>query len=477
MPASKFGKNIVLLIAANIIIKPFYILGIESEVQNMVGPEAYGLYFGLFNFCFLFTILLDAGIQNYNSKWVAENRDNILDQVSQTIWLKFFLGILFLIIVLVMGLLIGYPLSYYNWLPGIVIFFFLSSFYVYLKSHFPALGKYSWESFFSIFDKILLIIFVGYQIYILKRISVESFIFTLIGTYILTNICVLMLLKKVVRFNVLPKLSIFKNLLKSSFAFALVSLFTSMLNRMDGVMLERLLDDNGYSAGVYAACFRLLDASNMFAFLFASLLVPMFASLISQKESILPLLKESGLIMFCLCISLISTLYFQAEDILHWLYLDANDLYINTFKVLYPGFLSMGLGFVFGSLLIANGKLKALNILLLLLIGLNFGLNYWIIPLHESVGAAGVTLLSQALLIIGEMSIVYHFFRPKWNFMIIIKMLVFLILSLILGFTIQKLSLNWILEIVFCGLILSILSFLLGLIRLNTLIGQKENEV
>jgi len=55
----KFITNLALLLLLNLLIKPFWILGIDRAVQNAVSPAEYGLFYALFNFSFLFIIHLD----------------------------------------------------------------------------------------------------------------------------------------------------------------------------------------------------------------------------------------------------------------------------------------------------------------------------------------------------------------------------------------------------------------------------------
>ncbi len=52
------------LLLLNLLVKPFWILGVEVGVQNAVGSEAYGLYFAVFNLSYIFNIVLDLGITN-----------------------------------------------------------------------------------------------------------------------------------------------------------------------------------------------------------------------------------------------------------------------------------------------------------------------------------------------------------------------------------------------------------------------------
>ncbi|MEZ4982584.1 MAG: hypothetical protein R2769_13575 [Saprospiraceae bacterium] len=41
----EFNLNIIMLVAINLLIKPFFIFGIDRTVQNVVGTSEYGMYF------------------------------------------------------------------------------------------------------------------------------------------------------------------------------------------------------------------------------------------------------------------------------------------------------------------------------------------------------------------------------------------------------------------------------------------------
>src|SRR5690606_8026325 len=70
----KFITNLALLLLLNLLIKPFWIFGIDRTVQNMLGAEVYGKYYALLNFSFLLNILLDAGITNFNNKNISQHQ-------------------------------------------------------------------------------------------------------------------------------------------------------------------------------------------------------------------------------------------------------------------------------------------------------------------------------------------------------------------------------------------------------------------
>ena len=88
-------------------------------------------------------------------------------------------------------------------------------------------------------------------------------------------------------------------LLRQSYPYALLILLMSFYNRIDSVMIERLLPDpdGKEQAGIYANAFRLLEAVTMFGFLFSGLLLPIFARMIKQKDDVSQMLKLSYLLI------------------------------------------------------------------------------------------------------------------------------------------------------------------------------------
>ena len=103
-----FISNLILIVFLNLLVKPFFILGIDAEVQNQVGSETYGLYFALLNFSFLFNILLDFGITNYNTKTLAQHPQLAQNQMGSILGLRSVLFVFYAILTLGMGMLIGY---------------------------------------------------------------------------------------------------------------------------------------------------------------------------------------------------------------------------------------------------------------------------------------------------------------------------------------------------------------------------------
>lgn len=466
-----FLKNIFLLILINILIKPFYLFGIDAQVQNTIGAESYGLYFALFNFIFLFQIILDPGIQNYNLKNLSQNRENINSVFPSIFGFKLILSCLFLSIVSIVGFII-YPNSYFPILILLVFTQISSSLYLYLRSNFSALGMFKTDAILSGLDKLIMIFLIGYFL-LNNQMSILLFVQLQLIAYLICIIIVSLLLKN--KTILKPKFSLAssKELLKKTAPYGLVFLLMTLYTRMDGVMLERLLDDNAYQAGIYAASYRLLDAVNMFGFLFASLLLPMFARMIKLKQNLQALIDIALPLILMLAISVILSSLFYGEQIIELIYKNTNEQYYTSLKILLCSFLAIGISYIYGTLITASGELKTFNFIFIIGIAINWILNIILIPKHGAIGAAFATCGTQFFVMIAQLILAFYKFQLKINWYSLSKFifLCFIGYLLFFGSTIFN-FLSWELNLLFSLFILTILSILIGFVRFKWIFGM-----
>ena len=104
----KFVGNLLFVLLLNLLVKPFWILGIDVAVQNRVGAEEYGFYYPIFGFSILLNIVLDLGITNYNNRNIAQHTHMLGRYLSGIFNIKLLLGVVYLIFTLILGWIIGY---------------------------------------------------------------------------------------------------------------------------------------------------------------------------------------------------------------------------------------------------------------------------------------------------------------------------------------------------------------------------------
>ena len=153
----KFLLNILFLLTVNLLIKPFFIFGIDRGVQNEVGAADYGLYFTLFNFSSLFQIVVDFGIQNFNNRNIAQHHHLLDKYFSHLSLLKVLLSLGYGVLVLLGAMLCGYTWTELHLLLFIVINQILLSFILFFRSNISGLQEYFTDSLVSVLDRLLLI--------------------------------------------------------------------------------------------------------------------------------------------------------------------------------------------------------------------------------------------------------------------------------------------------------------------------------
>jgi O-antigen/teichoic acid export membrane protein len=266
--------------------------------------------------------------------------------------------------------------------------------------------------------------------------------------------------------------------LKQSYPFALLILLMSFYNRIDSVMLERLLPDGKEQAGVYAQAFRMLDAATMFAYLFAALLLPMFAKMLKEKQDIAQLTKLSYLLLIVPTIILSLACFSFRHEIMNLMYDAHVEASARIFAVLMLGFISISTTYIFGTLLTSNGNLKYLNIMASFGMVLNIVLNYVLIPKYQAFGSAMASLITQTFTALTQVLIAKNVFKFKIDYDAIIRLSIFVILLIITGLSIPQFFTQWQVSLLIFGIIGIALSFVLKLFNfkeLYNILKSKEN--
>lgn len=426
----KFIQNLSLLLAVNLLIKPFWILGVDRAVQGEVGTEAYGLYFAIFNFSFLLNIFLDFGITNFNNKNIAQNNHLINKHFSSIMVLKLMLGVFYMLFTMGAGYAIGYR-GHQMWLLFIMgINQFLAFMLMYLRSNLAGLHLFKTDAIVSVLDRSLMILFCGLLLWTNVfgvEFSIDWYIYLQTLAYSITVVIAFVLVMKKAKFVSLKwNYPFFVLVLKKSFPFAILVLLMTFYGRFDTVILERMLPNGAEQSGIYAAAFRLLDAANMMSFLFAGMLLPIFARMIKYKESVEQLVKLSFTILIIpACVVAVGCMFY-AHEIMALLYKEHVDEAARVFEILMWCFIPASLTYIFGTLLTANGSLMYLNIMALSGMLFNLIFNFILIPRFESQGAAIASLSTQTLTALIQILLAYKIFKFRFNTKLLIRMAVFM---------------------------------------------------
>ena len=413
------------------LIKPFWIFGIDRTVQNLVGDESYGFYFALFNFSMILNILLDVGITNFNNRNISRYNFLLPKHLSNIVGLKLVLAIVYAIFSLIIAGIIGYSKVQFHLLFFLIFNQFLVSFTLYLRSNITALQFFRTDSLLSVLDRSLMILICSLLLYtniLGGQFSIQWFVYAQTISYIITAVITFaIVLQKAGRFKIRFDLKFFFVFLRKSYPYALLILLMALYNRIDSVMLERLLDGTtGHEqAGIYAQAFRLLDAVSMFGALVAGLLLPIFSKMIKEREPIGDVVKLSfTLLMIPAIVIAVSSVYYDVE-IMSLLYTSNTAFSADILGILMIGFVGIASTYIFGTLLTANGSMRQLNIMAFFGVLLNVGLNLILIPRMQAYGSAYASLTTQLFTGAAQLILALVIFKLKPQFSYVLRIFIF----------------------------------------------------
>lgn len=475
-----FVSNLIFLLGLNILIKSFWILGIDRSVQNALPSGEYGMYYALLNFTWLFNIFLDLGISNFNTRTIAQNPCVAKKYMSGIIPLKLLLSGLYAVVIGLVAWILGYNHSAFRLLMWLCLFQILSSIVVYLRSNISALLLFKTDSILSVLDKSLTIVFCSVLLWTpwaRKWFSVETFVIVQVVSMFLTAIVALCIcLKHNGKMRLKWNKKFMLAVLRYGFPFALLTLLMSFYNRLDSVMLERMLKDNGVASEIYASGFRLVDSVNMVAYLFSVLLLPLFAKLIKEKADVREIVRISFHILVLISFGFAIVSWFYADELMQLLYTKHISESAEVYRVLCFCFIPVSMTYIFGTLLTANGSLRKLNIVALSGVCINIVCDLLLIPFFKEIGSAYACLSAQIFTAVVQIIIALKIFKIKVSGVYCIRILGFVASLFAVAFLIHTLQWNWILRLGVSLMLFCVLSIVFKLFSIKDLLQLLEHK-
>ncbi|MBA3829673.1 MAG: oligosaccharide flippase family protein [Taibaiella sp.] len=470
-----FVKNILFIVAVNVLVKPIWVFFIDRTVQNRVGQEAYGSYAPLLNWCIIFQIILDFGLTSYNSRTIAQNPDKLTDLFPTMLSARMVLMVLYAGIVYLGGYIIGYRGWMLVLLSGILLIQGLNMLLQFIRSNVAALHRFKTDGLLSISDRLLMIIVCGFLLYYpatAHRFKIEWFIMAQIGCYFIACIIALYVLRRIhpIRMRMSFHLPDILAIIKQSLPYALLTFLMSIYIRADSTMIERLCGSEGKAeAGLYAHSYRLLDVSNMFGLMFATMLLPLFGRMLIQKQNIQAIVRLCVDLLLPVSLMLAVASVFFGSPIMHLLYPAATGRDSLIFGWLMASFPAWCMIYIYTTLLTANGNLKLMNRIAGAAVAITLILNFYLIPRQQALGAAITTFITETFVAVAAIIVCTKVFHLAKNVKWMGAHAGFLLLIIGVAYLVTYKPYNWMVQMAVFGAICITLMFIFRFISIKAI--------
>lgn len=481
MSGQQLLKKFSLSAGLNLLVKLFWVLQIEVSIQNILGTEAYGAYFEAFQYSFLFYILLDLGISNYNTRLLAGQEGDIKQSFPLLLGLKVFLGLIYLMVLISAAWFFNYDSDKLMLILFTGFNQVLLSMSLFLRSNISGLHLYNTDSLLSVLDRLLMGLMGALIIWLV--IPQNLFSFTIYDFALLQGIGYFLAI--IFAFAVVYKngagrgidfsFSQFMPILKKSYPFAILFTLMTLYTRIDAVMLAKLSANGDFQNGLYASAFRLLDAALIFSVLLSNLLLPMLSKLLATQSSIREVTQTGFYLTLMASFVFSSVCYVFASELYSSMYDHHQDVGSTIFKMLMLNFIPMSFGYIFGTALTAGGQLKILNMISAFGVLMNVILNFWLIPNYEAMGAVWATLITQCMITLCSFFFALKYFKLPLYDLVNWRVLLFVFITLLSSWSVYhyfRYEAPWQLLLPLVVLFQLLAGWFLGMVKLKSILSR-----
>lgn len=400
----KFLSNLFITLGVNLLVKPLWILGIDRTFQNRLGLEQYGVYTNLFTFSLILGLLLDFGINNFNSSSLARTPGLLAKQFVPLLSLKALLGIIYLLLTLLLGLFYGFGRHELYLLMILSLNQCMAYASTYFRSTLTGLQLFRTDAYISAVDRLTMLVGGTALLFVwTSDVSIDQFVYLQSAGYLMAMlVSFATLFPRLHSVEFVMQWQQLKPVFYKSLPFAILALMMMLYSRLDVLLIKKLMPEGNIENGIYAQSTRLLDAVNMMAVLVSGLLLPMFSAIIKKRQSLTPLVKLAMMVLLVPAIMGVVYCYVYGAELMEALYHENDAYHTRVFRLCISSVLPMCLMYVFGTLVTAKGKMQVLIRTAFVALVFNAGANLYFIPRYGALGAAGVALVTHSIMAISN---------------------------------------------------------------------------
>ena len=416
-----FARNLLFVISINVLVKPVWIFVIDRTVQNRVGHASYGTYQALLNMSVIMQFVLDFGLNSYNTRMISRSPEEFARRFPVMLAVRLLLMGLYAAAVLGIGYAAGYRGGELQLLLGTLLIQTLTMLLLFIRSNVAAFQRFRLDGILSVADRLLMIIVCGALLFLPLRsggFKIEWFVWAQVCCYAAAIVLGFYILWRITRVPIRFSFHFGQvwQMLRASAPYALLIFLMSVYMRIDTTLLERLASKE--EAGIYAAAFRQLDVSNVFAILFAGILLPLFGRMLAEGARVASIVRLSTNLLLPFSTLAVVLAWTAGSGIMHMLYPASGAYEGRVFAWVMSCLPAYSLMYIYSTLLTANGALRLLNGLAAGAAIINLSLNFLLIPRFGAEGAAIVACITQWSIAIASVIFAARRNRlathPKW---------------------------------------------------------------
>jgi O-antigen/teichoic acid export membrane protein len=465
-------KNSIFLTISQVLSKVIN-LGLILVLTRLLGKEGFGLYSFTFAYASLFGFLIHLGLITLLVREIAKHKDRTATLLGST----FPLVILFSGITLLLMNTIAFALDWNTFERTVIlifgVYFVFDTFGRYFLSVTRAFEQMEYVAIINFLERFFLLImalicwyFQYSLIYLVLLFTFIQLLKALSGFFIV--------IKYFTRFNLIWWSDDNWRLLKESYPFALIGIFTVISQRIDLIILKYFYSVD--VVGIYNAARKLIESlsfipENIYFAIFPALSV----FFISQKDKFDLTFKRTFIVMMIFSVPVSAGLFILAPQVIDLLFEPEFSNAALALQYLALALIPIFIKYVLAAVLNTVGKQYIFAIIMGISMVINIVMNYILIPKYQIIGASLAFIFSELSIILCSIPFLIRIVHFGWLKIFIPKIISLGILISITIYLIKDWPL-WIVLITSTAVYIS-LFFIFRLITLAELKDYYKNYV
>ena len=374
-------------------------------ITRYLGVSDYGILGFAISLTGILAITIDFGMSTHIIRHIATDYDSAPKYLGNVIPLKSLLSIGTLVLTLIILILLKS-----NELTITITLLFtieriINSFIALLNGSFQAFEEGKYQGIGNSILNLLLFAFIIISVY------TDLGIYGITISYLIANLIALIYLYYVFNKNITkPKFEFDKDFCKKviiiSIPFAATSILYSIYYSIDVVMLNQMVGN--YATGIYNATYKLISILTLFYSVYAAVVYPVMSKMFKNDKKLLIITFEKSikyLMLIIIPIAIATMIY--STDIIQFIYGHEYDAAAAPLSILIWTITLLLVNGVCNMLLNASYKEITITKIYAIAAVVNVVLNFFLIPNYSYNGAALATVLSDLLIMIIQLYVIY----------------------------------------------------------------------
>ncbi|MEM7039926.1 MAG: polysaccharide biosynthesis C-terminal domain-containing protein, partial [Bacteroidota bacterium] len=337
-------------------------------------------------------------INQYTTKTLAAQPDLLKKLFPNLLSVKVFLSVLYPFFMIGAGWLLGYEGTELFYLFLLCCVHGVLQINFFFRANFQAFQKFKLDAFASILDRLIMLGIV--TVLLLTKISVEAYIYAYLASAVVTMVILYVFVVRMFGWMKAEwNTKEIGGLLKQSFPFAVITILYSINDKVDQVMIERIIGDaeGKRQTGLYGGAYRWVDTVMMYLWTVLPIFFAKFAHHPGDNKTLSRLLAF-GQPIAALPMLFAGVFAFFYGDQLLFLFKNSNAAELavmdQCLRILFLAVVINGFFAIYSTLLTSTGHERFVSWMIGASIALNVTLNFIFIPQYGAVASAWTTVAS-----------------------------------------------------------------------------------